>query len=182
MLASDYLLLGIDSAVVGAGVVPLLDRRRSQITFAVACGVADGVGSTLGTLIGRPWGGPGDALPALLLVLYGLGVIAGSFYLRLAARRPRPGAEPRTLPGLRFGTCLGLPVLLSLDNLIYPTPDLGVGQAIGLAASSAGLMLTGLTVGRLIAARWRRHMSEQAGPDLWIGAGFVIAGLMAVVA
>ena len=181
MLASDYLLLGIDSAVVGAGVVPLLDRRRSQITFAVACGVADGVGSTLGTLIGRPWGGPGDALPALLLVLYSLGVITGTMYLRLAARRPRPGAAPWTLPGWRAGISLAVPVLLCIDNLIYPTPDLGVGQAVAVAASSAALMLAGVVVGRLIAARWR-HTSEQAVPVVWAGAGFVVAGLMAGIA
>ena len=178
----EWLLLGLDSAIVGVAVGPLLGRRRPAILLAVACGVADGLGSVVGTLAGRPWGSVGELLPAALLVLYGLGIVAGTLYLRLAAGRPRSGAEPRTLPGLRVGTCLALPVLLSIDNLIYPTPDLGVGRAIGLAASSAALMLAGLTVGRLIAARRRRHMSEQAVPDLWIGAGFVLAGLMAVVA
>lgn len=180
MLASDYLLLGLDSAVVGVAVAPLLGRRRNHIMLALACGVADGIGSALGTSIGRPWGGPGETLPAVLLVLYGVIVLVGISYLRFAARhRSDPG--PRNLPGLRAGTCLALPVLLSIDNLIYPTPGLGAGATIGLAASSAALMVLGLSVGSLMSRRWV-PISDRGVPDLWAGAGLLIAGLVVVVA
>jgi hypothetical protein len=167
VLVSDYLLLGVDSAVVGFAAAPLLRGRRGRILLAVACGVADALASALGTLLGRPWGAAGEALPAVLLALYGLAVLAGAARLRFA--------------GLGAGTCLVLPVLLSIDNLLYPTPDLGAGAAIGLAASSAALMLLGLWAGSLAVRRWV-PVAHRGARDLWAGAGFVLAALVVVVA
>ncbi|HEY5981521.1 MAG TPA: hypothetical protein VIT41_17995 [Microlunatus sp.] len=179
MLAWDSLLLGLDSAVVGFAAAPLLRGRRGRIMLAVACGVADGVASALGALIGRPWGAAGEALPALLLALYGLAVLAGSAWLRWGGRRATEGS--RAVPGLGVGTCLVLPVLLSVDNLLYPTPALGAGGVIGLAASSAALMLLGLWAGSVVARRWV-PLADRGARDLWAGAGFVVAALVVVVA
>lgn len=167
MLALDYLLLGVDSAVVGFAAAPLLKGRRSWIMLAVACGVVDALASALGTLVGRPWAAAGEVLPAVLLALYGLAVLVGAARLRFA--------------GLGVRTCVVLPVLLSIDNLLYPTPDLGAGAAIGLAASSATLMLVGLWAGSLAARRWVPAADHRAR-DLWAGAGFVLAALVVVVA
>lgn len=178
MLAWDYLLLGLDSAVVGFAAAPLLRSRRGRIMLAVACGVADGLASAFGTLVGRPWGAAGEALPAML-ALYGLAVLAGSTWLRWGGRRAADGS--RTLPGLGVGTCLVLPVLLSVDNLLYPTPALGAGAVIGLAASSAALMLLGLWAGSVVTRRWV-PVGDRGARDLWAGAGFVVAALVVVVA
>jgi hypothetical protein len=180
VLAWNYLLLGLDSAVVGFAAAPLLRGRRAWIMLAVACGVADGLASALGTLVGRPWGAAGEALPALLLGLYGLAVLAGCVWLRWAVHRPA-AVGSRTLPGLGVGTCLVLPVLLSIDNLLHPTPGLGAGAAIGLAASSAALMLLGLWAGSVVARRWM-PVIDRGARDLWAGAGFVIAALVVAVA
>lgn len=180
MLVSDYLLLGVDSAVVGFAAAPLLRGRRAWIMLAVVCGVADGLASALGTLVGRPWGAAGEVLPALLLGLYGLAVLAGAGWLRSTRRRWKTKGS-LMLPGLGVGTCLVLPVLLSIDNLIYPIPAPGAGAAIGLAASSAALMLLGLWAGSLVARRWVPTADRRAR-DLWAGAGFVVAALVVVVA
>jgi hypothetical protein len=181
VLVSDYLLLGVDSAVVGFAATPLLRGRRGWILLAVACGVADALASVLGTLVGRPWGAAGEALPAVLLALYGLAVLAGAAGLRFAGGRAGTGERRRPVPGPGVGTCLVLPVLLAVDNLLYPTPDLGAGAAIGLAASSATLMLLGLWAGSLAARRWV-PVAHGGARDLWAGTGFVLAALVVVVA
>ena len=140
--------LGLDSFRVSIGLGALRLMRRQQIVLAASFGIGDGVAPLVGLWVGRSALGSWHGLPSLagplLLAAYGLS-------LATSRVRSDDGAERRW-------HLLGLPLVLSLDNLVG---GVGLGllgyspwsSAAVLGVTSALLALAGLRVGALISTR-----------------------------
>ncbi|HEV8600822.1 MAG TPA: manganese efflux pump [Gemmatimonadales bacterium] len=164
------LALGLDSFRVSLGLGLLRLPFRRRLAIAVAFGLCDGLSPLAGFAIGRllvdrvsAWT---DWLGPLVLCLYGI-------YMVVVARLPE-GDERQA----RW--VLGLPVVLSLDNLVAGVglgalgfPVWGSAAVLGLA--SGVLAWAGLSVGAS-AARYLPRAAALGGGAVMIAVG-VVEGL-----
>jgi len=138
--------LSLDSFRVSLGLGTLKLSRLRQLQIVIAFGVCDAVAPLIGLLIGKslleiigPWV---EHLGPLLLCAYGVYVI----YIAKRCAGTETGETDRWM-------VLGLPLSLSLDNLIAGTTLGMIGFPILLSvtiigAMSALLSLAGLRLGR----------------------------------
>jgi putative Mn2+ efflux pump MntP len=165
LLLTAGLLLGLDSFAVSlaVGTLPLSPRRRRglALSFALCDGLASWLGSTQGSGLHSLLDDTGR-LGLAAVAAYGLYVLA----LARAARQAPPAGA-----GGGYWMVLGLPVCLSLDNLVAAGPDLpGVPAALTaavLGALSGCLALLGLSAGAALA----RRLPARAG---WLGGGLLL--------
>ncbi len=141
--------LSLDSFRVSLGLGTLKLSRLRQFQIVIAFGVCDAVAPLIGLLIGKsllefigPWV---EHLGPLLLCAYGVYVI----YIaqRCAASKAREAGETDRW------MVLGLPLSLSLDNLVAGTSLGMIGfplliSVVIIGAMSALLSLVGLWLGR----------------------------------
>lgn len=132
----SFLLLGIDSLIVGLAIGPILDRR-AVLPLAGFFGLCDGVGFVIGSAF--HWQvSDSVATPVAMAVMVSLGL----YWIVLA------GVARRTA---RTGWVWILPVVMSIDNITFGLIDghwttSVAGQATEQALSSALLALIGLGV------------------------------------
>jgi putative Mn2+ efflux pump MntP len=160
------LALGLDSFRTSAALGTLRPRLAGQFRTALAFGICDGVAPLLGLSLGSrlvtalaPWAG---ALGPILLAGFGL--------YQLAVPR---GAEGSRGEGQGIGPwmTLGLPLLLSLDNLVA---GFGLGlmrvpvvpSALAIGALSGLLSLAGFRLGTLIGGSLPAHAGRIGGVAL----------------
>ena len=138
--------LSLDSFRVSLGLGTLKLSRLRQLQIVVAFGVCDAVAPLIGLLIGKsllefigPWV---EHLGPLLLCAYGVYVI----YIAQRFAERETGETDRWM-------VLGLPLSLSLDNLVAGTSLGMIGFPLVLSVAIIGLMsallsLVGLWMGR----------------------------------
>lgn len=166
------LVLSLDSFRVSLalGALNLLPRRQAQIVLAF--GLCDGIAPLIGLLIGQsivtqvgPWV---EHLGPVMLCAYGI-------YVIYAARRQQDNEaqeEPRWM-------VLGLPLSLSLDNLIAGT-SLGMTRfpilisVCVIGAMSALMSLAGLLLGKT-AGKYLPQKSELVGGTALVVIALVMA-------
>lgn len=157
-------VLSLDSFRVSLalGALKLLPVRQAQIILAF--GVCDGIAPLIGLLIGQsivthigPWV---EHLGPLVLCAYGIWVI-------YAARRQEGNETQKEFPWM----VLGLPLSLSLDNLIAGT-SLGligfpVLISVGVIGAMSALMsLAGLFLGKTVSNRLAQKSELLGGTAL----------------
>ena len=154
-------VLSLDSFRVSLGLGALRLRAARQAQIVVAFGLCDGLAPLVGILIGhslvRLVGGWAEYLGPLMLGVYGA-------YVIYVARRYEETTEEREPGGW---IVLGLPLSLSLDNLIAGTSLGIIGFPLALSvgvigAMSASMSLAGLSLGRT-AANSLKFRSELIG-------------------
>ena len=140
--------LSLDSFRVSLGLGTLKLSRLRQLQIVIAFGVCDALAPLIGLLIGQsllkivgPWV---EHLGPLLLCAYGVYVI----YIAKRCTGTETGETDRWM-------VLGLPLSLSLDNLIAGTSLglLGVPPVLAaaiFAATTAVMSFVGLCLGRII--------------------------------
>lgn len=144
------LVLGLDNLQVGAalGLLPMSRRRRWAI--ALAFGACETVMPLLGLLLGRWLGGflgPFTELfGTVVLALSGLLLIVMSWYERDASEVAGGGMA-----------LLGLPVSLSLDNLLAGVGLGTMGHPVLWSALAIGAMSTSLCAIGLFSGGWLRQ-------------------------
>jgi len=164
------LALGLDSFQVSLGLGMLKPSFGRQTAIALAFGVCDGLAPLVGLMIGQTlssviYGWAEYAGPALV-GLYGLYMICVAWY----------GSKTATQERERW-MLLGLPICLSVDNLVA---GVGLGMlgfplmlSTGIfGALSAALSLAGLWLGRTIGNRLPFKTESAAGAVLIVVAGF----------
>jgi len=162
------LLLGLDSFIVAAALgmagVPARQRWRLALAFGFCDGVASMVGACVGfgTVLGRyEWLGPA--------VVGGY----GAYVLLLAwrSRRPAAPADARGWPAF------GLPVCLSIDNLVAGAGAVGgdtVLAAVACGAVSGSLAFLGLWLG----AGFARRVTLRGA---WVGGAALVVVAVALL-
>src|SRR6516162_2380363 len=134
------LLLGLDGLIVAAALGPTRLGPRYRLALAGCFGLCDGLAVLLGAAVRDGWlaqavGAVGGVGP-LAVGSYGLCVL-------LLGWRSRAAADSIGRPAGRW-LLFGLPVCLSLDNLVAGAggggADLPVTAAAGLSAAVSGLM------------------------------------------
>jgi putative Mn2+ efflux pump MntP len=167
------LLLGFDSFLVclAVGALPQRAVRRSQL--ALAFGLCDGFAAWAGSVVGMQWlrstSASSEWLGPAAVAAYGV------YILYLALRSGDLAANPGAARWLAFG----LPVCLSLDNLVagVATPASAVPAilpALAFGVMSGGLALVGSRVGSAVRARSRFRVR-------WLGGALLVlfaAGLV----
>lgn len=166
-------VLSLDSFRVSLGLGALKLRPFRQAQIVIAFGLCDGLAPLLGILIGhslvRYIGGWIEYLGPVVLGVYGA-------YVIYVAQRYEANEEAR---GAGHWIVLGLPLSLSLDNLIagatlgmigFPLP-LSVGV---IGAMSALMSLAGLLLGRT-AANFLKLKSELIGGVALVCIALVLA-------
>ena len=176
MLQSRLLLalvLSLDTAAVGVGLGAALPaRRRQRLALTLAFALCDGLASYLGWALGLAWHDApegGEWLGPAAVAAYGV------YILYLALRSGDLAANPGAARWLAFG----LPVCLSLDNLVagVATPASAVPAilpALAFGVMSGGLALVGSRVGSAVRARSRFRVR-------WLGGALLVlfaAGLV----
>lgn len=155
--------LSLDSFVVALALSPLIPSRAQRWRLAALFGVGDGVAALIGSGLG--WSSLGAAFAARAVPLF---VLTHGVYCLVAAGWNRFRADPR----LAFA----LPVLMSLDNLVYgfgaPAGDLAA-PAVVLGLVSFSFAAAGLWLGGVLRAARLRRADCTAGFAL-IAAGFVL--------
>lgn len=155
--------LSLDSFVVALALGPLIPSRAQRWRLAALFGVCDGVAALIGSGLG--WSSLGAAFAARAVPLF---VLICGVYCLVAAGWNRFRADPR----LAFA----LPVLMSLDNLVYGfgAPASGfAAQAVILGLVSFSFAAAGLWLGGAMRAVGPRSADCTAGFAL-IAAGFVL--------
>lgn len=156
-------VLGLDSLRASLGLGVLRRSRARRLMIAVSFGVFDGLAPLLGLALGSVIVRSTAAWTGLLgpVVLGGLGL-----YLLLASPESKETAAESWL-------CLGLPLTLSLDNLIAGF-GLGVlGTPVLLSAFIIGLIsgllsLVGLCLGSLVGAALPARAEQVGGMALTV--------------
>lgn len=143
------LFLSLDNfrSSIAIGTIPFKFRRAVQIAlvFGVWDGIAPMAGGVLGHYVGRMIGPIADYIGPALLGIYGL-------YLLLGALR-KPAPEEIDQPWV---TLFGMPLSLSVDNLLAGTGLGLLGFSPFIAALAFGVMtavmsLAGMCIGRFAA-------------------------------
>ena len=140
-------VLSLDSFRVSLGLGALKLRTTKQVQIVVAFGLCDGLAPLVGILIGhslvRFIGGWSEYLGPLVLGIYGA-------YVIYVARRYE-GTEEEQEPG--GWIMLGLPLSLSLDNLIAGTSLGMIGFPLILSVVAIGAMSSLMSMGGLLLGR-----------------------------
>ena len=166
--------LSLDSFRVSLGLGTLKLTRLRQLQIVIAFGVCDALAPLIGLLIGKsllefigPWAGH---VGPLLLCAYGVYVVY------IAQRCAESGDNDRWL-------VLGLPLSLSLDNLVAGTTLGMIGFPLVLSVTVIGAMsslfsLVGLRVGHT-AVNFLRVRAELIGGVvlIFIALSFVVEDL-----
>jgi hypothetical protein len=160
-----FLLLGIDSLIVGTAICAIVDRR-SRLPLAALFGVADAVAFLIGA-------GLGWQLSAGVTEGLAIGTLAalGLWLLVVAAGTRRfAGLWPVWV----------LPFALTLDNLAYgAVGDHSTGWLLGHAGeqalSSSLLALLGLVAGAVVLPRVIPVMQGRAAAIRFAGAALLLA-------
>jgi putative Mn2+ efflux pump MntP len=163
--------LGLDSFRACVGLAALSASRRLHVCLALAFGLFDGLGSLIGIALGGSVMRSSLAAPAAHL---GPGLLIGYGTLLIAVRRSTP-SRVRDL-GQRC-VILGMPVALSLDNLVSGAA-LGLVQfppvttAVVIGVASGIMALVGLRFGAIVV----RRLSLQS--ELAVGVMLLLAGVI----
>lgn len=169
--------LSLDSFRVSVGLGTLKLSRLRQLQIVIAFGVCDAIAPLIGLLIGKsllefigPWV---EHIGPLLLCAYGVYVI----YIAQRCAGSETGETDRWM-------VLGLPLSLSLDNLIAGTTLGMIGFPILLSVTIIGVMsslfsLVGLRLGRTAVNLLRFRADLIGGVVLiFIAITFVIEDLL----
>ncbi|HYO66749.1 MAG TPA: manganese efflux pump [Archangium sp.] len=164
------LILGLDNLQVGAALGMLQVSRRRRWAIALAFGACETVMPLLGMLLGRRLGeflGPFTELfGAGVLALAGLLIIVMSWHERDASQVAEGGFA-----------LLGLPVSLSLDNLLAGVGLGALGHPVLWSALTIGAMSTALCAMGLFFGGWlRQRLPGRA--ELVGGMGLVVLSVL----
>lgn len=165
--------LGLDSFRACVGLAALSASWRLHASLALAFGLFDGLGSVIGIALGGAVMRSSIAAPAAYL---GPGLLIGYGTLLIAVRRRTP-SRVRDL-GQRC-VILGMPVALSLDNLVSGAA-LGLVQfppvttAAVIGAVSGIMALVGLRFGAMVVRRFSLQ-SELAVGVMMLLVGVILA-------
>jgi putative Mn2+ efflux pump MntP len=163
VLTISVLWLSLDSLVVSLALGPLLRPPSAYVRLALAFGACDALAYLIGGSLGWHIGGEWVRQASVLLVFcYGLYVLAVAVL---------------SLPRVVQWPVWILPILMSLDNLVFGVtntslrPEL-MQYAFLLGIVSGGMALMGIVIGRVI-SRWLRCSTEQLA-----GVGLLLACCM----
>jgi len=164
-------LVGLDnlqvSAALGLVDMPAARRLRLAVAFGLCEGLMPLAGLALGHGLLRTLGPWPERVEAVVLL------VCGGAILALALRDPGP---PRRAAGDRRWLLYGLPLSLSLDNLLAGVALGATGSPLVLSALVIGGVSTALCLAGLFgAARLARWLPGEAG--VWSGAFLVLLGL-----
>jgi manganese efflux pump family protein len=184
------LLLGLASLAVGIGLGAVIPDRNRRGWLALSFALCDGLASLIGSLVGidrlrsslsssLPWG---EWLGPLAVACYGLYVLYLTWRCMNPANpttNPTNPANPATNFGAARWLVFGLPICLSLDNLVAGVGTEASGMSAVLAALafgvvSGGLALLGLGVGSALGARGRFRAGWLGGALLILVAGGLV--------
>jgi putative Mn2+ efflux pump MntP len=166
-------VLSLDSFRVSLGLGALRLRAARQAQIVVAFGLCDGLAPLLGILIGhslvRLIGGWAEYLGPLVLGVYGAYVIYIARHYEATEEEREPGGW----------IVLGLPLSLSLDNLIAGASLGLIGFPLALSvgvigAMSASMSMVGLFLGRT-AVNSLKLKSELIGGVALVFIAFILA-------
>jgi putative Mn2+ efflux pump MntP len=167
------LLLGLDSLTVGTGLGAAIPDRSRRCRLALSFALCDGLASLIGSIIGLDrlrssleWG---EWLGPAAVACYGLYVLWLTWRCRDLA----------TNPGAGRWLVFGLPICLSLDNLVagMGTNASGVWAvlvALVFGVLSGGLALLGMGIGSALGARSGSRAGWLSGALLILVAGGLI--------
>jgi putative Mn2+ efflux pump MntP len=164
------LVLGLDNLQVGAALGMLRVSRSRRWAIALAFGVCETVMPLLGLLLGRWFGEHLGALTELfgtvVLALAGLLIILMSWLERDASEAAGSGLA-----------LLGLPVSLSLDNLLAGMGLGALGHPVLVSALTIGAMSTSLCALGLFSGSWLRQWIPGRA-ELVGGMGLLVLSLL----
>jgi manganese efflux pump family protein len=144
-------VLSLDNFRTSVLLGPLRMRRARMVLVAVNFGLWDGLAPLLGLLLGRYLG---DAIGPLADYIGPLALLGYGAYLLVRAWRVPAPTEGEEQEFEKFWTLFGLPLPLSIDNIVAGT---GLGllgfspwlPAIIFGITTAVMSLIGLVLGRL---------------------------------
>ena len=164
------LLLGLDSLAVGTGLGAAVPERNRRLWLALSFGLCDGLATLIGLIIDM------DRVRSSLEWCEWLGPAAvagyGLYVLYLAWHCQNLAANPGAARWLAFG----LPLCLSLDNLVT--------AGAGTAASGVPAVLLALTFGLISGGMASLGMWAGAalGTRVRLGAGWIGGAVLILVA
>jgi manganese efflux pump family protein len=169
-------LVGLDNLQVSAALGLMAFPPGRRLRLAVAFGLCEGLMPLAGLALGHgllralgPWP---ERVEAAVLLACGAAILL--FALR--ERRPETNAAGTSAAGRRW-LLYGLPLSLSLDNLLAGVALGATGSPLVLSALVIGAVSTALCLAGLFgAARLARRLPGEAGA--WSGAFLVLLGLV----